>query len=103
MIDFRTETIVSMSEAARRMPGRPNVRTLWRWRKKGINGVKLETIKCGYKRLTSLEAVQRFVAASTAAVDQPMPRETASVPGRGRGSSKRRRESTRKELAAYGL
>ncbi len=102
MIDFRKETIVSMSEAARRMPGRPNVSTLWRWRKKGINGVKLETIKCGSKRLTSLEAVQRFVTASTAAVDQPMPPEMAAMPGRGR-SSKRRRESTQKELAAYGL
>ena len=102
MIDFRTETIVTMAEAARRMPGRPNVSTLWRWRKKGINGVKLETIKCGSKRLTSVEAIQRFVAQSTAA-DQPMPPETASMPFRGRGGSKRRRESTQKELAAYGL
>ncbi len=103
MIDPQNEMLVSMTEAARLLPGRPHASTLWRWRKKGINGVRLDTIKCGGKRLTSREAIARFVEESTAAADRPEPSGTASGTVRDHRSKARRRDRVERELAAYGL
>jgi hypothetical protein len=69
MIDIHKETLVSLSELSHRLPGRPNLSTLHRWRQRGIHGVTLETILIGGKRFCSLEAAQRFVDATTAVAD----------------------------------
>jgi hypothetical protein len=63
MIDHETEHLLSMTEAAKLLPGRPNVATLWRWRTSGCRGHRLETILFGGRRYTSREAIARFVAA----------------------------------------
>lgn len=68
-IDIKTEHIVTFKEAARYLPRHPAISTLQRWRLYGIEGVKLETIRIGGIRYTSLEALQRFADATTAAVD----------------------------------
>lgn len=45
-----------------RQPGkRLNQATVWRWANRGARGVLLETAVVGGGRLTSVEAVQRFV------------------------------------------
>lgn len=76
-IDRLTETLLSLSEAAKILPGTPHLSTLHRWRLRGVRGVKLETCLVGGRRYTSVEAVDRFLAASTAAADsQPNPRRT---------------------------
>ena len=50
---------------------------MWRWRLRGIRGVKLETIKIGGRRFTSAEALARFIEQSTAAADGlPLPTRT---------------------------
>lgn len=65
-IDINREQLLSLADAAKRLPGRPDVSSLWRWRKRGARGgVKLETIACGERVYTSVEALQRFVAACT--------------------------------------
>lgn len=64
-----SETLISLAEAARTLPGRPNIATLWRWRTAGVRGVTLETVTVGGRRYTSREALARFVAATTAAAD----------------------------------
>ncbi|MCR9211960.1 MAG: DUF1580 domain-containing protein [bacterium] len=35
--------------------------TAWRWANRGVKGVKLETVSIGGKRLTSVQAVTRFL------------------------------------------
>jgi hypothetical protein len=69
-IDVFSEQVVSLAEAARKLPklrnGKsPHVSTLYRWVLRGKrcpNGTvaRLETIKIGWSTCTSLEALQRF-------------------------------------------
>lgn len=76
MIDIHTETLVTLAEAANRLPRRPNAVTLWRWWKKGVRGgVRLETKKIGGIRYTSIEALDRFVA-RTNEPDEPVAMQT---------------------------
>lgn len=63
MIDHETEDLLSMTAAAKLLPGRPNVATLWRWRTSGCRGHKLETFLFGGRRYTSREAISRFLFA----------------------------------------
>ena len=60
MIDFSKEHAVSFAEAARLLPGRPHIATLWRWHSRGVRGVRLETIVIGGRRFTTTESLQRF-------------------------------------------
>lgn len=73
-IDPQSETVLSLTDAAREYPwprrrgGKlPNVATLYRWSLGGCRGVLLETIQVGGTRCTSLEAIDRFIEAGTAA------------------------------------
>lgn len=74
MIDHETESLITMTQAAKLLPGRPNVATLWRWRTSGIRGVRLETLRIGGRRMTSKEALSRFHERVTAAADGEAPR-----------------------------
>jgi hypothetical protein len=77
MIDPHSERIVTLTEAAKLLPSRPNVATLWRWRTAGIRGVKLETMMIGGRRVTSREKLDTFFARVTAAADgEPVRVET---------------------------
>jgi len=84
MINTSVEYLISLSAAAKELPGRGARRgvhtiTLWRWSKRGIRGVKLETVLVGGIRCTSREAMARFFERTTAAADgQPIPSATAS-------------------------
>lgn len=76
-IDTETEILLTLTEAAKTLPGRPSVTTLWRWRTRGVRGVRLDTCAVGGRRYTSREAIQRFIAATTAAADgEPAPLRT---------------------------
>ena len=59
------ETLISLTNAAKEF--KRHVNTFHRWHLKGISGVRLETIKLGGIRMTSREAIRRFIAATTAA------------------------------------
>ena len=79
MIDLTAETVLSLTEAAKTLPKRragkrPHVATLYRWAKRGLRGVKLETIQVGGTLCTSTEALQRFfeqLGAPATATDRP--------------------------------
>lgn len=80
-IDHTTETLIPFNSARSAFPGRPNVtlQTLHRWRLTGVGGNTLETILIGGRRMTSREAIDRFVGArnpvqQTEAVPSPMQR-----------------------------
>jgi hypothetical protein len=57
------ERILSVSQAASHFPYRPSLSSIWRWMTRGVKGTKLESIKIGGIRYTSLEAIKRFLAA----------------------------------------
>jgi len=55
------EDVLSMSQAAREIPGRPHVSTVWRWANRGIKGERLATVSIGGRIFTSRQAVTRFL------------------------------------------
>lgn len=67
MIDFRTA--IPLDQAAQLVPGRKDKTascgTLRRWATAGVKGVCLETVRIGGRVCTSVDAIQRFVDAST--------------------------------------
>jgi len=69
MIDIHVEHMLTISAAARELPGRPHVSTLWRWTNHGVRGIRLQTVLVGGKRYTSRESLQAFVEQTTAAAD----------------------------------
>jgi len=71
---MKNEKLFSVPAAVELATGnRPHPATCFRWRQNGISGIRLVTLKVGGKRRTSVEAVHRFVAATTAAADGPQP------------------------------
>lgn len=66
-----TDQILTLGQAARRArpagerPVSPS--TIWRWHTRGVAGVQLETLCFGSKRYTSVEAMDAFFNAITAA------------------------------------
>jgi hypothetical protein len=64
-IDIARERVIALADAPRILPhrrgGKPvAVATLHRWSRKGLGGIRLETIQCAGTRCTSVEALQRF-------------------------------------------
>ena len=79
MIDTATETILTLTEAAKRLPRRRRGRkthlsTLYRWTGPGCRGVILEHIQIGATRATSVEALQRFFVSFRQACKNRLPR-----------------------------
>ena len=97
-IDIHTETLIPIAKIPSHSPGRPHVATCWRWIKRGVRGVKLETVLIGGKRYTSLEALQRFAEATTAAADGDSP-ATPSTPT----EQRKAHEQACRELDAAGI
>lgn len=59
-----SERLMSLPDACLAFPGRKVSRaTLHRWRAPGVRGICLETVLVGGRRMTSLEAIERFLAA----------------------------------------
>ena len=99
-IDIETERMVPLAQSPKHIPGRPNASTPYRWATVGVRGgIRLETVVVGGKRFTSIEAIQRFIRATTA----NSPGASAPVP---RPTSRQREAAIRKaerELRAAGV
>jgi len=75
--------LLTLSEAARRLPGRPHRSTLWRWSRRGIETskgrVRLQVLRLGHRVLISPEQIEVFAKAlgdadaSTYATPTPTP------------------------------
>lgn len=79
MIDITTETVLTLADAAKRLPTRSgrriHVSTLYRWSQRGCRGIRLETAQLGGSRITSMQALQRFcerLGAADARASAPM-------------------------------
>lgn len=46
---------------AKRLPRVPTPGTYSRWRSRGVNGVKLQAVRCGKTWMTTLEAFDEFI------------------------------------------
>lgn len=76
-IDISSETLLSLTDAAKTLPGRPHISSIFRWVARGVRGVKLESVLVGGRRFVSREALERFSAAVTAAAaGEPRPVRT---------------------------
>jgi len=73
MIDRRAETLVALQAACDSIPGkrgqRVSISTLHRWHRHGLRGIRLETVLVAGVRYTSVEAIDRFIRATTQAAD----------------------------------
>lgn len=73
MIDLQTETPIYLADVPAYLPKHPtsgkrvHINAIYRWVRAGVRGVKLETIAIGGTLATSVQAVQRFCDACTAA------------------------------------
>ena len=83
-IDLRTEELLSLAEAASRLPAvegrRPHVATLWRWCRQGVRGVRLEHIRIGHRICTTQAAVDLFVRRLTDLANQAARTDTKPEP-----------------------
>lgn len=66
MIDINREQLITFAQAARKFPRKNSGKrisavTVSRWAIRGVNGRKLDSTKAGRTRLTSVEALQRFM------------------------------------------
>jgi hypothetical protein len=100
MIDIGKETILTLGQAAERLPRRrqgkkTSTSTIWRWAEYGVRGVRLETIDVGASRCTSVEALQKFFEAVTAARQGGSSPDGRQPEGRGR-TDRGRREAIEK-------
>ena len=77
-----------------RLEKRPSPATIWRWRLKGVNGVKLECVLVGGIWYSTAAAFAEFVSAQTRN-SQPAPLES--------DAPTERTESKKRKLAAAGL
>jgi hypothetical protein len=70
----KNERLLRIRKAPKFVPGNPHVATVWRWILHGVRGHKLESILVGGQRFTSVEAIERFIAATTATANgEPAP------------------------------
>ena len=70
MSHLLNEERVSVSEFARKLGVSPS--TVWRWSRRGVRGVVLETFVVGGRRFTTVEAGERFILGTSKASGVPM-------------------------------
>jgi len=88
MIYLLTEKLISVSDAPKYLPARPNgkrvhISACYRWIGPGVCGIRLESVKVGGSTYTSLEALQRFSAALTSQKQSEPIRNRNISPARG--------------------
>jgi hypothetical protein len=67
------EDQILLSKAAGLFPGqRPNSTTLTRWSRRGVYGIRLETLRIGGRRYTSKQAIARFLEALNRPEDEQL-------------------------------
>lgn len=59
------EKLLTLTQAAKLLPHRPHLSSVWRWVRQGVQGVRLEHVKVGRRLFTTEEAVKRFIARLT--------------------------------------
>jgi hypothetical protein len=108
MIDLATETPIYLADVPQYCPRHPRSgkrvakQAIYRWVRHGVHGVRLEAISIGGTLATSVQALQRFCDACTAAKGLGMDAQPAATT---RTSRQRQRaiEAAERELAESGI
>ena len=58
-IEISTDTAIPLSEAARHIPGRPHISTIWRWTLRKQN--PLRVFRVGGRTFTTAAAIDEFI------------------------------------------
>ena len=66
-IDLQKDELITFGQAGQLLPIKPSPATWWRWRTKGVNGIKLPALRCGNRWVTTREAVHQFLRLQTIA------------------------------------
>lgn len=64
-IDIENETLITLAEAAARLPKRPSICTMHRWCQSGVRDTVLASVFICGLMYTSVEALRRFLAAAS--------------------------------------
>ena len=104
MLDFSNETAIKFSAIPdwchKNLGNRVNRSTCHRWRTRGARGIKLETALVGGTRYTTLEALNRFFAETTAAADgetyEPASARQTTAEGESCGAAPKRQQESPK-------
>lgn len=93
------EKLFPLVEAVKQATGRRNhLSTVLRWSQRpNRHGVRLESCVCGGRRLTSIEAVRRYIDANTRAADR------SSLISQTNRQAKTAHDTAMKELEELGL
>lgn len=67
--DHGLDDFIPIEQAPDLLPGKPHVSTLHRWRTRGVQGVRLATVRLGGRRLVSRAALIEFITSLTSVVD----------------------------------
>src|SRR5262245_36707451 len=110
MIDLEAETLLSLKEAARKLPpgrrGRPvNLSTVYRWVLGGAKSsdgtkVRLDAVRVGGRWLTSTQALQRFAQRLT---EQALPGTQEATQPKSASPRPSAAEAARQELSRLGI
>ncbi len=92
-INLQSDILLTLSDACRRFPHRPSPATLWRWRVKGVHGVRLECVRVGSRWCTTQQAVERFLMHQTEAVMARHCQEPEPSPDRDPAQERRLRQA----------
>ncbi|MEE9296082.1 MAG: DUF1580 domain-containing protein [Phycisphaerae bacterium] len=89
---------IDLNAAAKLLPNRPHISTLWRWCRKGVNGIRLDYWRAGRRILTTPEALERFCTrlAEADRAGESRPSDTPTLP-RSRTEKQRRQDVERAE------
>jgi hypothetical protein len=82
VVDLDRDTLLTFPQAAARLPGRPNLATLHRWRLHGCRGIKLACVKVGGRRYVTARALDEFIAALSAGSSAPTPASISAARAR---------------------
>ena len=102
MSNNTSEKKLSLTEAAAITPGQPDVSTVWRWCRIGVNGVRLAYQRYGNRMFTTESDLEDF-ARQLAAVDEVVPPVAASRKQQPRTDRSKKVEAAAAELAESGI
>ena len=102
--------LLTLTQVARSIPGRPHISTVFRWCRVGIRGVRMGYVRFGRRMLVPREAMDRFATALAdldRAEDEARANVVKPVNGAPKGRSEKQRakaiERAERECQAAGL
>ncbi len=61
MTNILEQELITVTQAAKSIPTRPHIATVWRWIERGCRGHRLQSWLIGGQRYTSLAAIEEFL------------------------------------------